>query len=54
MSAEADDDDDDVVRRATATADAGDVDYCRAPVTSPIDARRRIGGGALRNDGRGW
>jgi len=54
MSAEADDDGDGVVRRATATADAGDVHYCRAPVTSTVDTRRRIGGGALTNGGRGW
>jgi len=55
VSAEADDDNGDgVVRRATATADAGDADYCRAPVTSTVDARRRTGGGALRNGGRGW
>jgi len=54
VSAEADDDDDGVVRRATATADAGDVDYCRAPVTSTIGARRRTGSGASMNGGRGW
>jgi len=52
MSAKADGDG--VVRRATATADAGDVGYRRAPVTSTVDARRRTGGGALMNGGRSW
>jgi len=58
------DDGDGVDRRATATADAGNVDQCRArvtlvdhciaPTTSTDDARRRTGGGALTNGGRGW